>query len=195
MIKSLTPGEQATIIGIGLALLTAVSGGIWRSASLRGDVNMRWKRRVDFAVARLAELIVNELATLRSEVDELLPSPGSFDPATVVEDPSSLSDRAAHIAKLGRIRQRMEDDLSKARAVGPFIMAALIVLWLGVLVGTVDYAEIERSSGLRDVALVLSGVGFVGLCCAAAIHVRFQLRLSAGEIAAGTAPEGGPADG
>lgn len=182
---SLTPGDQATIVGIGSAVLLAVSGGIWRASSLRGDINARWRKRVDFAVARIDELIVNELRILRDEIDVLLPGPGNFDPALVVADPVSLSERAGHVAKLDKIRKRMESDLSRSRAVGPVLIFALIALALGTIGATAYYGELVDGGLVRIFGLALIGLGVVSLTLATAIYAFFQNRLSAGEIEAG----------
>jgi hypothetical protein len=183
---ALSPGDQATIIGVGAAVLLAVSGGLWKAASLRGDLNARWKKRVDFAIARIDELIGSELEVLRNEIDAFLPTPERFDPVQVVADPALLSQRAAHVVKLYRIRQHLESDLAHSRSVGPALIAALGGLELAVLALTAFYGELLTGAVFRVGGLVLLTVGVVLLVAVTAMYIFFQQRLSTGEIEAGT---------
>lgn len=157
---------------------------------MRGDVNARWKRRVDFAVARIDELIVTELRMLRSEIDTFLPDPSDFDPALVVADPESLSKRAGHVVKLYRIRQHMEGDLARSRSVGPLLILALSILALGAALLTAYFGELINESVVRIGGLALVAVGVVLLVGITAVHAYLQNRLSSGEIEAGTDVEG-----
>lgn len=182
----LSPGDQATVIGVGAAVLLAVASGIWRASTLRGDVNARWKKRVDFAVARIDELIVTELRLLRDQIDTFLPDPRDFDPALVVADPASLSRRAGHVVKLYRIRQHMEIDLARSRSVGPVLILALSVLALGTASVTAFYGELINEGVMRTGGLAFAAIGVVLLVCVTAVHAYLQNRLSVGEIEAGT---------
>jgi len=182
----LTPGDQATIIGVGAAVLLAVSGGVWRAASLRGDLNARWKKRVDFAMARIDELIGSELKVLRGEIDAFFPTPERFDPVQVVADPALLSQRAAHVVKLYRIRQHLESDLAHSRSVGPAAILALTCLGLGAVSLTAFYGELVTGDFLREGGLALVILGALLLVVVTAVYAFFQHRLSTGEIEAGT---------
>jgi hypothetical protein len=182
----LTPGDQATIIGVGAAVLLAVAGGIWRAASLRGDLNARWKKRVDFAIARIDELIGVELKVLRDEIDAFLPTPERFDPVQVVADPALLSQRAAHVVKLYRIRQHLGNDLAHSRSVGPILIAALGCLGSGAVFLTAFYGELLAGDALRVAGLALVIFGAIMLVAVTAVYAFFQHRLSTGEIEAGT---------
>lgn len=182
----LSPGDQATVIGIGAAVLLAVASGIWRASSMRGDVNARWKKRVDFAVARIDELIVTELRVLREEIDALLPDAQDFDPTLVVADPASLSNRAGHVSKLYRVRQHMESDLVRSRSVGPSLIFALVTLAIGTASLTAFYGELVNEHVMRVAGLGLVALGAVLLICITAVQVSLQYRLANGEIEAGT---------
>lgn len=184
--ESLTPGDQAAIIGVGAAVLLAVAGALWRSASLRGDMNARWNKRVDFAVARIDELIGVELRVLRDEIDAFLPSTENFDPMQVIADPALLSKRAAHVVKLYRIRERMESDLARSRSVGPVLLVALSCMGLGTACLTGFYGELAEGVALRVSGLNLICLGVFLLTVTTAVFVFFQHRLSSGEIEAGT---------
>jgi hypothetical protein len=152
--SELNPGDQATIIGVGAAVLLAAGGGIWRAASLRGDLNARWRRRVDFAVARLDELIIAELRMLRDEVDTVLPEPQDFDPVLVLADPAPLSKRAAHVVKLYRTRQHMERDLARSRSVGIALITALSLICITSIYTLLQHhlsgGEIEAGTDAKE---------------------------------------------
>lgn len=107
---SLSASDQAQIIGIGTVLLLGIGGGIWRTATLRGDQNSRWASRVDLAVAALDEKTINQLEILRIEVNEALPPPGEqpgFSPLAVIADLAPLSQSAERAVQLHRTSRGM----------------------------------------------------------------------------------------
>lgn len=90
---SLSADDQAQIIGIGAVVLLGLCGGIWRTATLRGDQNARWASRVDLAVAALDEKTITQLELLREEVNKALPPPEEqpgFSPLAVIADLAPL---------------------------------------------------------------------------------------------------------
>jgi hypothetical protein len=183
---SLDTGEQATIIGIGLAALVALGGGVWRAASIRGDVNARWARRVAFATAALDEKTIAELEGLRDDVDEVLPE-GPFDPQQAITDPAPLTKRAERATELHRVRVRMEKCVKRLMFVGRMTVATLIVLILGVVGATLHYAELVTREPLEPIALIILGLGMALLIGVGIAYIVLQDQLASGEDLAGTA--------
>lgn len=183
---SLDAGDQATIIGIGLASLVALGGGVWKAASLRGDVNARWARRVDFATAALDEKTIAELERLRDDVDEVLPE-GPFDPSQAITDPAPLTKRAERATELHRVRVRMEKCVGRLMLVGRLTVAALIVLIVGAIAATLHYAELVHWGRLRTISLIFLAVGVAMLVAVGAAYIVLQDQLASGEDQAGTA--------
>jgi hypothetical protein len=183
---SLDAGEQATIIGIGLASLVPLGAGVWKAASIRGDVNARWARRVAYATAALDEKTIAELERLRYDVDDVLPE-GPFDPQQAITDPAPLTKRAERATALHRVRVRMEKSVGRLMLVGRLTVAALIVLIVGVIAATLHYAELAHWRPLETIALIVLGVGAALLVVGGIAYIVLQDRLASGEDQAGTA--------
>jgi hypothetical protein len=196
---SLAAGDQAQIIGVGLAAVFALGAAIWKTASLRGDVNARWARRVDFAAAALDVKTIRELERLRDEVDQVLPAEQRpedlaedparppFDPARVIADPSPLSKRAEKAAHFHRVRTRMEAAVAGLMRVGRAAVATLGVMALGCCGTTVHYAELVTWRLIGPVSLALCGISLCVLIAIGATYVVLQDRLASAEELAGTA--------
>jgi hypothetical protein len=183
---SLSPGDQATIIGIGLAALFGLGGGIWKSASLRGDVNVRWARRVDFATAALDDKTIVELERLRDAVDKVLPAK-PFDPGQAIADPAPLTAQAERATDLHRARVRMESCVRRLMLVGRITIGVLMVLAVGAIATTCFYAELIRWDPLEAIGLIILAVGIALLVAVGATYIVLQDRLASGEDLAGTA--------
>jgi hypothetical protein len=183
---SVDPGEQATIIGIGLAAMFGFGSGIWKAASIRGDVNAKWARRVDFATAALDEKTIAELEGLRDDVSEVLPE-GPFDPKQAITDPAVLLDSAERATDLHRVRVRMDSCVGRLMLVGRLTVAALTVLIVGTVAATAHFAELVRWDPLKPIALVLLGAGVVVLTLVGGAYIVLQDQLATGEQRAGTA--------
>lgn len=182
----LTAGEQAQVIGIGVAALTATAVGIWRTASLRGDVNARWARRIALARAAFDDKTIRTLEALRSSLDEVLPSE-VFDPGQAIADPGPLSEKAAEAAAFYRGRQRMTSALAILMQVGRGVLGALCLLALGVSLATLYYAELWEVSAVRVFGLVLLALAVVFLLGLGTVYIVLQDRLASAESLAGTA--------
>jgi hypothetical protein len=187
---NLTGGEQAEIIGVGAVFILAFGGGIWRVATLRGDVGARWSERVDLAVAALDAKTFSRLEQLRGEVDELLPKDefgnDVFDPAQAIADPTSLSESAAEAVKLQRSRNRMKSAIAGLRRVGRAVLVALA----GALVGTaatIYYSELWNATALKLIGWVLLGVSIASLIAVTIVYVVLLDWLATDEGLAGTA--------
>jgi hypothetical protein len=183
---SLTGGEQAGVIGVGAVFILAFGGGIWRVASLRGDVGARWADRVAFAVAALDAKTIRQLEQLRGEVDELLPK-GEFDPSQAIADPASLSESAEKAVKFQRSRNRMQSAIVGLRRVGRAVLVALTGALAGTAALTAHYGELWNWAPLRLMGLILLAVSIGSLVIVTIAYVVLLDRLASDEDRAGTA--------
>jgi|GEM_PF-6770362 len=183
---SLAAGDQAQIIGVGVAALFALGAAIWKTASLRGDVNARWARRVDFAAAALDEQTIRELEALRDEVDAVLPE-GAFDPVQAIADPAPLSRRAERAVGLHRTRTRMESAVGGLMLLARAAIGALGTMALGTACATAHYAELWGWPPLGPAAFALLAVSFASLVVIGGRYIVLQDRLASAEERAGTA--------
>lgn len=190
---SLDTAEQATVIGVGVAVFLAVGTGIFKTSSLRGDMNDRWTRRVTRAVSALDEQATIALRQLRDAVDDLLP--GDFDPAQAIADPAPLSRRAKTITEYYSARTRMQGDFDLLLRICPVVRNGLIAVAAATVALTVYYAELWRWSWLELGGAVLGGLGALPLVLAVGAYAVLQDRLAKAEILAGTGVQAGPDGG
>lgn len=181
---SLDAGDQATVIGVGVAVLLAHGAGIFKCASLRGDMNNRWTRRVSLAVSGLDEKAIRELGLLRDDVEDTLPS--AFDPGQAITDPSPLTARATKITEYYGARTRMRGDFDRLLRVCPVVLYALTALAVATVALTVYYAELWDWTGLEIGGAIVGGAGALALVLSVAAYVVLQHRLADAEILAGT---------
>src|ERR1700677_2351069 len=153
---SLSAGDQAQVIGVGVALLIASGAGVWKVATLRGNVNARWAARVAFAVAALDEKTIRQLQLLRDEVDAVLPE-GAFDPGQAIADPGPLSSLAEEAVDLQRTRRRMQSSITGLMRIGRAAVAGLAAFFLGTACTTAHYAELWDWRPLQVGGLILVG--------------------------------------
>jgi hypothetical protein len=193
---SLSAGDQAQIIGVGVAGVLAFGAGVWRAGSLRGDINARWAARVDFAVAALDAKTIQMLQALRDEVGEVLPkertsddpeSPDTFDPSQAIADPAPLSERAAQAVNLHRTRTRMESAISGLMRIGRATVGGLAGMLVGTACTTAHYAELWTWKPLEVAGLGLLAASTLVLLAVATIYLMLLDRLATAEALAGTA--------
>lgn len=190
---TLEPGDEAAIIAVGVAVVLAVTVGIFKAASLRGDMNSKWAGRVAFAAAALGEKTISELEHLRDAVDQALPAtPDGFDPSQAIADPAPLFARADRTVKYYRAQARLEKDLGYLRGLGPVLVGALIGVDIAAAVLTVFFAELLKWTWIKPVGFVLLVAASLVLGIAGCVYIVLQHRLADGEILAGT---GGRAQG
>jgi len=184
---SLTPGDQAAIIGVGVAVLLGGGAGIFKAAGLRGDLNTRWKRRTTLAKSVLVEKAVEELRLLRGQVDGMLPRrPEDFDPTDVIADPASLVTRADQAARYYRTGTTVELDFTRILNLGPAFVVALSATEVAAVALTAYYGELVNLEWVRIAGLVVLGGAALVLVLAISAYIFLQHRLSGAEIDAGT---------
>lgn len=193
---SLTAGDQAQIIGVGVAGALAFGAGVWKAGSLRGDVNARWAARVDFAVAALDAKTIQKLQALRDEVGEVLPEErtsddperlDTFDPSQAIADPAPLSERAAEAVNLHRTRTRMESAISGLMRIGRAAVGGLAGMLVGTACATAHYAELWNWLPLEVAGLGLLAASTLLLLAVATTYLVLLDRLATAEALAGTA--------
>ena len=188
---SLAGADQAGIVAVGVGVLIAVGGGIFKAVNLRGDSNRKWSSRIDLAASALDEKSIAELHRLRSEIDNLLPEPGApFDPAQAIIDPSPLSERVGQTGKYYRARVRMRKDLNHILRLGRAFVFGLAVLGLGVILLTLHFAELVSWSWMRTAGFASGGLGLVILLLTMIGYGICVDRLAGAEILAETASQG-----
>jgi hypothetical protein len=182
---TLDAGDQAQILGVGAAVLLALSASIFKTSSLRGDMNSKWSRRVALAVSALDEKLISGLEQLRDDVNDLLPAE-TFDPAEAIVDPGPLARRAERTVSFHRARIRMGGDLRHLRDVCPAFVAALTGLWLAALGLTASFGELVGWDWIRPLGLVVGAIMLVVLILALIAYGVLNHRLANAEILAGT---------
>jgi hypothetical protein len=183
---SLAAGDQAQVIGIGTVLLLGLGGGIWRTATVRGDQNARWAARVSLAVAALDAKTIQQLERLRADVDAALPE-GEFSPSQVIADPAPLSQSAERAVELHRASRRMDAALRHLLTTGRLIVGGLTGLFLGIACTTTHYAELWSWTPLKGIGLALNAISGLLLLATGSAYVVLQDRLASAEQLAGTA--------
>ena len=180
----MTPaGDPASVVGVGLAVLLVLGTGMWKAASLRGDLNRTWSKRVDAATAALTDRAIDELRALRAETDRRLgdeddPNP----PLLAAADPAPLIVRAEAVARFNRTGQRLRSHLDRLLLIAPYIVPVLVIAALGTVALTLFYAEIIDRRWVRVVGLIASALGFVLLVLLFGTYLSAQHRLSGAEI-------------
>jgi hypothetical protein len=173
-------------------LITLGAGG-FKSASMRGEMNRTWSKRVDLAASALDEKTIVNLELLRGEINEILPLPedADFDPADAITDPAPLVDRAEECAKTFRARVRMASDLKWLLRLGPFLTCGLFGAAAATAGLTAFYAELLRWGWLRAVSFVALAAAVVVVLVVGVAYSLLQYRLSGDEILAGTGGKDG----
>lgn len=186
---SLSAGDQAQVIGVGVAGIVAFGAGVWRVATLRGDINARWASRVDLAIASLDAKTIKQLEDLRAAVDAALPE-DEFSPSQLIADPAPLSRIAEEAVHLHQTRTRMSSALVRLLSVGRIAVGGLIGMLLGTACATAHYAELWNWGPIRWIGLILLCASTVLLIGVTLAFVVLQDQLATAEALAGTAGQG-----
>lgn len=183
---SLTSGDEAAIIAVGATLLAGAGAGIFKAASLRGDTNAKWNRRVEYAIAALDEKALAELEQLRDDVQDILPAGRGFDPSQAIANPAALSQRAERTVRFYRARTRMESDFERLCSICPTLVGALTLFLIAVCILTSFYADLLTWGWVEVCGLVVLAAAVGALVVTTALYVILQHRLASAEILAGT---------
>jgi hypothetical protein len=189
---SLDAGDQATIIGIGVAAVVVLVPALVKAANFRGDMNKKWSSRIDLAAVALDEKTVVALRRLRDEIGDTLPDADTpFDPAQAILDPSPLVGKIEKTSKYYRSRVRMQKYLNTLLHLGRISAAALALLIIMVVLVTVFYAELWHATLVRTVGLIGGGLALFALVAAGVAHYVCVEGLASSEILAETASQAG----
>jgi hypothetical protein len=183
---TLTSGDEAAIIAVGATLVAGSGAGIFKAASLRGDTNAKWNRRVEYAVAALDEKALAELEQLRDDVEDILPAGPGFDPSQAIANPAALSERAERTVRFYRARTRMQRDFERLCSVCPVLVGALTGFLIAVCILTSFYADLVTWGWVELCGLIILAAAVVTLVVTTVLYVVLQHRLASAEILAGT---------
>lgn len=197
---SLSSGDEAQILGVGVAWVLACGAGVFKTADLQGTVNARWRDRTDFALAALQEKTVVALEKLRDDVSAVLPRTdvlgsdagvSQFDPGQAIADLEPLASQAARAAQLQRAHATMRQSFDRVLRICPLVVPSLVLALLGGGALAAYYGELTDVVGVRIGAFVVGGLGIAGLMAFITMWVVLMQRLSRAELLAGTTPHGG----
>lgn len=181
----MTFSEQAAAVGVAAALLLPAIPGLWRAASMRGDLFQKWKDRVDLAYNGLSEQAAAELIRIQEITTRLVVSAGEpFDPIRIVQDPSELRDPMMHFLRLLRIRGQLRNRLRSLLFIGPILLVVLPLYALGIVTGALYVAHLVMIKMLFTIGLAATGSALVLLLFLLVAYALLQHRLSSAEILA-----------
>lgn len=182
--------DPATVVGIGVACVLTLSGGIYKVASLRSDLANKWKGRVELSTSTLNEKTLAQLETLRDRISDELPA-GPFDPLSVSLDPGPLSEMAGEAAKLHREASRMELDFERLKSTGDVFTAGFALLLVPSVGFTLYYGDIATWGWLRTVSIVALVVGGLITLVTGGVHTFLHRRLALAQEHSGTTDNDG----
>lgn len=177
------------MIAVGATVLLGLGSAIFKTASLRGDMNLKWSRRVAFAVAALDEKALAELSNMQYDIMDMSgksPSTG-FDPGQAIVDPAPLLSRAEQTVKFYRARQRMERDVKRLCDACPVMLVSLAGWLVADILTTLFFAEIWQPSWLEAICFVLISVFGLLLFVSGGVYVGMHYRLANAEMLARSA--------
>jgi hypothetical protein len=159
-------------------------GGLWKAATLRGDMREKWAPRVADAEAGLADRATTEAVAMQSEIADVIGSrPGAL-PRLATLDAAPLAKQAAEFQKTLTMGSRVPNDFRRLLRLGPFAVAFAVFFLFGLAAVFVDNSELLTSPILRVGGLVV-GLGAAGLgVLLLSAYVVLNQRLSGAEIRA-----------
>lgn len=185
----MSPTDRAQILALAVALLAPALVGIWRTATLRGDVTSEWGPRADVAHAELTDRATQELTAMQREITDLLGAGLSMSvPFAASIDPGLLANRAQAFQRALSMRARLGRDFRWLQKIGPAMVGGFALYAVGWLFATTFYSELWIVHWFRFAGLGLGGLGLFGLVILLAMYVRLEHRLSSAEIFAKQQP-------
>ena len=153
------------VIAPAIIVFLAIVGGLWKSASFRGDVFEKWSSRTDLARAGLTEKAAEELRRLHRKIGDLLGAGGQFDPSKVVAEPAELLASVLYFQELLQAREGAERWLILLLRLDKILISALLALLVGDVLTALCLLDVLLNwkwailAGFLDVASVLVLVG------------------------------------
>ena len=144
---------------LGVVLLIAEAGAIWKLSTLRTDVSDKWGERVLVDAAGLDEQAILALRRVRTDIDELLVDEESFDPRNVLADPSRVKARLTRYSKLLKARGRLMSRYNWLLRVGPTLLISVATFGIGVAMALGHLAGLWNTGSVAAVGWVLMVVG------------------------------------
>lgn len=170
------------MLSLGLVLLLAVLGAVWRMASLRGDTFEKWRPRVELAEAGLSKKGVEELREMQIQLHRLLGTEIKFDPSRVVADPGDLLASVLRVKSVIETRDRLQHRFHLLLRLGPIFFWTLLTLAAGLVLMFTHYGGIASNPLLGDVGRAVSAVSGVILVICFGVYVYLEQFLSRAEI-------------
>ena len=181
----MTLSERAAVLAVGTALWVPGLIGLWKAASLRGEIFNRWNTRVGLAFNGLSQRAADDLLRIQGIITELVGSAGSpFDPLKVVEDPSALREPMERFQDLLKVRDKLRPQFSALLSVGPVLLAVIPVYLTGVAVATTYVAELHHLRGPTIICDYAIGLAILALIVTFTVYAYLQQHLASAEITA-----------
>lgn len=176
---------DAGVVGVGVAIVLATIGALWRAARLRADVFSEFQTRTTLAQSGLderASSALRELALTASRLVGDLDADGRLRPLKVIGDPAELKDQVELFDRALRARERIPRYFQHLLLVGPVLVVVLGILVVGEL-ATLSYFSGWKRQRLVGYVGLWTSLGATGLAVVAGGYYAWLLqRFSGAEI-------------
>ena len=170
------------VLALGAVLILPVIGGLWRFSSLQGDLNKKWKKRVQMAEAGLSEKATEELRKIKIQVDEILVSEETFDPIRVVADPGNLLEGVQRLKHFIDLRYSLNKHFQLFLRMGPIFLQIFLILLVGLLLTFAFFIGVLPIPFLGALGVVTCSGAIVFIAILFGVYVFLQNSLSNAEI-------------
>lgn len=171
-------------LSVGIVLLVAVAGAVWKFAALRSEVSQKWGERVLVDIAGLDEEATQALRQLRDDIDALLGDKEEFDPLHVLADPSKVKAQLVRFSKLTRARARVMTHFKWLLKLGPILLLSVIAFGIGAALGLGHVAGLWSSGDVAAFGWVIMGIGGIATFMGVAAYSYLEYSLSSAETLA-----------
>lgn len=179
------------IVSIGTIVLLSTIAGIWRAATLRGDMNEKWGHRVQVVKAGLDEAASKRLINLRRQIDDFFSPDGQLSRSGVLADPSLLRASVAEFQKCLNARERLDRRFRILLGIGPLLTAGLIIFAFAVIVGILYSLGVYDTRWVFLAILVFGILSMSGCLISLGFYIFIQHKLASAEILADSAGSDG----
>jgi hypothetical protein len=178
-----TKGEQAGIVAVGVGLWVPALISAWRAASLRSDLNKKWRDRVDLMIGGLSEKAAKRLVDVQRLIrDFVVEGSVTFDPLRVVREPADLKAPMRRFLRILKVRDRTSRRYKRVLWVGPVLLTAATVYVVGVALAVLDISEIVDNRQMGWTGVVMGVLGALGILGGFVAYAYFEHMLSGAEI-------------